>query len=567
MILPQDLLGIINTEMLGLQNSLNNSLISPEEQVEQYALGDAKIAQIGDYCPCPEPYPGIMKTVVDHMLEVAPVKQPELAIGGALSGMAANCDGSFALSDALGTRGNLYITGVADPSGGKDFYLKSAGALAKHFGQNHFSGIVKSDVAFEEMVLKPSLMGQATHYAVDELHAYFLAQKNSTNSYEKLIGAGILRAWSWGQQEQTDASFAKGRKQYSGRNPCLNIFGMMTSEGAKEVFSPQFCNTGDIPRFLVVRGRQDPQRTPVKLNLPPEEQRRTKLLPNLDGYKHLHVDLFAKTGRQSTALSEKEMKDAGFDPDNLSEIDKGRIAELEQEKEKTLHRNVLAKNLIMAHTGVEELLNALQTLYVAKYTHLKESNPVMALTYSRAYEKIVRICMVLARHDRPSRDETVRISQNHVAWAKQFVDYSNWVTLSILSSHTYVGEKELAGRLTANQRDNTPYLVNIVMRILIKQGAKLMDRPRSELKPWEESLVYEYKVRKRDISRALSGVMSALGLIQTLNEAVNNGDLQYLPVPVPSGGGQMELYVPQKFSPGAIDKLRVQYKEHGVCNF
>jgi len=339
----------------------------------------------------PPPFPGPMTDIVTACLEVSRKPQPVLALGAALSAMAAACGSYFAHQD--GGRLNLYALGVARTGTGKDAALR----CARHIGRMSKAKIIGKPASGQG--LEDALASNiATYCVVDEI-AHFFSLMNGANakSYELANASMILELWSAGR----DAHHTRekvGKDSTKIDHPAFNLLGFTTPEKLGNAFTPDDFADGLAGRIYFFISDEDPKARRVKnpMRLPASFK---KALAEVD--RGLHFVLF----RGGTEIGLTDEADALIDV-LLDEFDEQSRA---------------------------------------------TDSPYDRALCSRSMEKLERVAGVLAVWDSPAQPT---ITAEHLQWAAQLTRASNAAVLGFVDEYMHGGvEQDNAAKLLRMIKD------------------------------------------------------------------------------------------------------------------
>ncbi|UVJ42851.1 YfjI family protein [Pseudomonas sp. LS1212] len=334
-----------------------------------------------------QPFPGDMLDAVQACLEVARKPQPEMAIGAALSGMAAACGSFYKLED--GTRLNAYILCIAKTGLGKDKPLKLAEKIGK-LAQAKLIDAPGSGQGLEDVLVS----NIATYCVADEI-AHFFSVNNEEKAapYLRENNRKILALYSAGSGEVRQRALA-GKEPNTIPHPAFNLFGVTTPEKFGTAFTPDNFADGLAGRISYVFTDSNPAIRRIKKEL---------TLPDSFKAKALKISKKAVFMMLMDGITVHVTDAADAIIDGLTQ-------EFDQ------------------HSRVE-------------------NSPYESAVCMRSMERTERIAGVLAVWDNP--DKPV-IDVAHIQWAAQFVRASNTMLLRLINQYMQPpGEQADAARLMA----------------------------------------------------------------------------------------------------------------------
>ena len=323
--------------------------------------------------PFPGPFPGPMADLFNAALPLSYKEQPELLTLGLLLGMSASISGRYFFGNDV--RCNLYGIGILETGQGKDMPRLAGNMLARE-GNATVTDMPASGEGLEDLLsdYKSILM------SVDEIgHMFAATNAEKVQSHLIKLKREILRLFS------ASRTYVDGRPKAGipGRHihhPCLNVLGFTTPAVLGRSMRGHDVSTGELPRFLVVRGRNDAEQRRVneKLRLPEEVRKAINHMRVAEGFaqKDAEGSIPIKADAEASRLLDRAMARYDDPPAGVSSF---------------------AKEL-----------------------------------WTRAYEKVERIAMTLAVWACPTLPT---IEPAMVEWAVAFVDYSNWSVIEFAERH------------------------------------------------------------------------------------------------------------------------------------
>ncbi|HEX4918064.1 MAG TPA: hypothetical protein VFV43_09230 [Limnobacter sp.] len=343
----------------------------------------------------PAPFKGAMADIVQCSLDSAFKEQPELATLAALVAMAASINGEY--STGSGGRFNLYGIGALQSGGGKDNPRMIAETVVGYSGGTVL-GKPASGAALEDY-LSPR---QNQLASIDEM-AFLLKAVNDARAPAHLqdLVAVLLKLYSASRGVYNKRIRAKAQahsivENTAVPNPCVSLLGFSTLEGFASAFSESNLTDGLFGRMLFVIGRDDvrPKRPSQGVKIP------ASCIAVLDAMTS--INKLAQAGVGASVGS------------------------------------IIVGETPSAHQMLDDLL--------VNCEHSRDrSHKVAPSLYARSFEKIERICGVLAVWDDPT---SPMITPAHVQWATQAVYASDEAILAFVRSNLHANEiNERAARL------------------------------------------------------------------------------------------------------------------------
>ncbi len=207
---------------------------------------------------------GTLQLMCDFINAGSYCYQPELALGCALVSFGVIL--GRIVCDEQNTRTNLYVAGIAPSSTGKNRALEAMkiilmeSNISKLLGPSGFksgSAIIKT-ISKQKKCL--SLM--------DELGIFFggvtVASKVSSHAME--INKNIMELYSCSNNVYVPPA-AAGYESESIEQPCLGIYGCSTPGKFYESLSIDSVESGFLPRFILIDGREDPDESEPECSL------------------------------------------------------------------------------------------------------------------------------------------------------------------------------------------------------------------------------------------------------------------------------------------------------------
>lgn len=216
---------------------------------------------IPDIHVMPEPFPGVMQSVVDAALETSPKPQLSYATLATLIAMASACNGVYALPS--GARLNLYGLGVGGTGTGKD----TPQSIVKEFA------LTANVKLFGEAGSGQGLEDHLVSYGgvlmvVDEISTTLAATcaKNAPAHLKSAEGM-YLKLFSASRSNYTSRLLAKSSQRESGRtilHPCVSILGFATPEGLGSALGEGAITSGLLGRMLMAQADESVRLRRVK---------------------------------------------------------------------------------------------------------------------------------------------------------------------------------------------------------------------------------------------------------------------------------------------------------------
>ena len=311
----------------------------------------------------PGPYPGIMTDAANAVLRSAQVKQPRLTVLGVLMGMAGSIGGHYKL--ASGMRLNLYGLNISPSGSGKDIVRRAAKAIALA------AQVVPIGCPASGQGLQDAVNDQGATFVETDEAGHLFAGMNAKNAAAHSIETGkiLLELFSAGFGPYATRVKAKSKDGPASRviqSPAVSFFGSTTAERLATALTEDNVTDGLIGRFLFAAG---------------STQKQQKF--NWDVPEFVVPESVNKAG----AL-------LAFAPGGDKTIAHG--------------------------PGVAEQMRVWAQEYWSLVTGSR--NTIARAFATRSIEKIERVAGVLAVWESP---EAPVMTVNHIAWARQFVDYSN----------------------------------------------------------------------------------------------------------------------------------------------
>lgn len=352
---------------------------------------------------CPPPFRGVMKAVVDEILDTSPQYQPELAMAGALSGMGSGLMGMFKQEDGL--RNNLYIAGIAPTGAGKDTPRRAAVNLARACDTETL-GRIASGQGLED-VLSDHRAYLAQWDEFGHVMEQFNAKHRPTHVAE-LVGL-LLNLYT----ESKGIFVTRLKVDLLPRrvlHPCLNILGFTTPEAMGSALSSINVSDGTLGRFFFVNGRE-------------------RQLPRLDlrEFELPQIALDQANGIKKAVYDTQTLN--GFNDISVNGVTMGSgVSSL---------NTGLGASIMIRFDGGAKQYNAELNQRIFDQSLLPKTNPYSDQLLIRDHEKIKRIAGVLAVWDCPSNPV---VTVEHLEWAEQFNCYSNETLLSFMEGHVHGGD-------------------------------------------------------------------------------------------------------------------------------
>jgi len=353
----------------------------------------------------PDPFPGVMSSMVEAALATAPKPQKSLTTLAALIGMAGGCNGHYQMPSGL--RPNLYGLGVAPTGSGKDHALKVAKAVADASGGKLF-GEAGSGQGLEDNL--ESYTG--TLAVIDEI-AHELAATGNPNAPSHLRAAEgmYLKLFSESAgNHQTRLLAGKSSKTIA--HPCLSMIGFATPEGLGMALGEGSITSGLMGRMLMAEASTCVPSRRIKdvFTLPEDVKRAAPLIARAPAFA------FGNEAETSIAI--------GLTPEAEAKLD-GVLAQFDKATETA------------ASEGERALL-------------------------ARSYEKVERICAVLAIWETP---KSPVVTLEMVNWASSFVNASDTAMLHFVRRYMHGGPVQA----------NAARIVEVMEKVL--RGGFATDRP------------------------------------------------------------------------------------------
>ncbi|MFM0335638.1 DUF3987 domain-containing protein [Paraburkholderia fungorum] len=373
---------LAKAQELGWHNPKSNtprSVPATEAETERVkALLDAPEAR--EYTPaniCPPAFPGAMAALVDIALRHQHRPQPLMTIGAALAAMSACLHGRYAFG---GTRGNLYVVGLAGTGAGKSGPLDLVKMVVEAAGGRSLSN-VGSGQGVEDAVRRSK--ERRASFVVDEVaHMIGAFSSSKATDYQAAAGKILLEMFSASGGTMTTRVLADENKQpVLMFNPYVTLFGVTTHAKMKGI-SPGLIEDGTLGRCLVVSGEDFVDAVETAGGSPYEEVKEA-------------------VGERARAVY-----DFG---EQMTERDQG-VATLQASREAKEAENVAR----LAFDGIA-----------------KNSDGAKRALCMRALEQVKRIALVLAVWDGADK-----VGQEHIEWGVRFVRYSHECLLAFVETMT-----------------------------------------------------------------------------------------------------------------------------------
>jgi hypothetical protein len=342
----------------------------------------------------PAPFAGVMSEIVNAATISAYKPQPGLNILAALIGMSACVNGEY--SNRNGGRYNLYGVGSLQSGGGKDHPRIVAESVAA-IGKAVIVGKPASGAGLED-----SLKARKNELvSIDEISSVLHAMNDARAApHHADIGAVLLKLYSASRSVYHKRLRAVGPHSRdddsSVDNPCLGMIGFSTPEGLGDAFTDKNFSDGLMGRMLFVSGIPD--------------------VPCI---------------RPSN----------GFDmPESIYQIC-ARMAEISP---LAAHAGPLPIGSVVVRETAK-ISSLLDRLITTMESDRDRSQPLSPSLYARSFEKLERIAGVLSIFDNP---EDPVLSEEHIAWAREFVLASDNAALNFANSEMHNNEtSKLAAKL------------------------------------------------------------------------------------------------------------------------
>jgi hypothetical protein len=331
----------------------------------------------------PGAFQGVMADVVNATLMASHVKQPRLAVMGALMGMAGSIGGHYKL--ASGMRLNLYGLNISPSGSGKDLVRRAAKAIV-FAAQATPIGCPASGQGLQDAINETG----PTFVETDEAgHLFASMSAKNAGAHSVELGKMLLELFSAGFGPYATRLKAKSANNAPSRviqNPTVSFFGSTTTERLASALTEDNVTDGLIGRFLFAVGSTK------------KDQAFTWSAPE-------------------------------FEPPQ-SVLSAGLVLAYAAGGEKMIGRG----------PGVVPLMSTWAQGYWAVATGSKQR--VLRAFATRSIEKIERVAGVLAVWENP---ENPVMSVEHITWAKQFVDYSNTEVCRFVEHDMVVDSPIIAG--------------------------------------------------------------------------------------------------------------------------
>ena len=193
----------------------------------------------------PEPT-GLIKDIQDVIIDSSKRYAPNLALGGAISIMAAICANRYQFD---GSWSNMYILNLAPTGLGKSFPQDMAKKILDektNSGLIGFGNYQSSNAFVKDIVTKRERLD-----IIDEVSDLF-AKIKSGGHWQSSIEQAMCKMWSSAHTKFLGDEYAGDDRQASTcYNPCVSLIGGGTIENVKENLSKKSFTSGLIPRFVI----------------------------------------------------------------------------------------------------------------------------------------------------------------------------------------------------------------------------------------------------------------------------------------------------------------------------
>jgi hypothetical protein len=261
------------------------SVLSENKMVVQITEEDEKkvidLYKSKDY---PEPT-GLMKDIRDLTVEYSERLMPNIALGGAVSLMAAVCSNRFRFNQCWS---NMYVLNLAPTGTGKSFPQKIISMiLDERLGTNLIGyGNYQSSSAFT----KNMVSRRERFDVIDEISSLF-AQMKSGGLWQMGILEEMCKVWSSSSGKFNAAEYAEKEDTSSCFNPCINILGSSTIDGIMPNINKMMVIKGLIPRFIIFKDENSSVKSKDKLNEKLLGQVSEKISAILNTEKRIRTDI------------------------------------------------------------------------------------------------------------------------------------------------------------------------------------------------------------------------------------------------------------------------------------
>ena len=195
--------------------------------------------------------PGFVGDVCRYTLETAYRRQPQLALGAALS-LLSVLTGRKIEDDFLGTRTNIYAVGIAPSGEGKDAPRATNFRILTESGALELSG---SESFASAAGLIRELMGHpAKLFQLDELSRYLATMRSAQRSpHLHGIPTKLMQLYTSSGRLWRGDAYADGRQNEIDEPHCV-VFGTSTPEGFWQSLDPENLKDGFVGRLIVFEG-------------------------------------------------------------------------------------------------------------------------------------------------------------------------------------------------------------------------------------------------------------------------------------------------------------------------
>ena len=208
--------------------------------------------------------PGILKTIVDYILQTAYIPQPAYALNAALSLTATVLGRRYCGETKLRT--NLYLISVGETGSGKEHPRQVIKAIFDAADCDYLDGgenIASGQALLTRVSISPSILFQLDEFG---LMLQSLKQKNpGRHNAEIMINLMKLYTSATTKYKGTEYANQKERPRIDVVFPCVNIHGTTTGETLFAALSSTDIITGYLNRLIVVDTTDMPVKPPRSL--------------------------------------------------------------------------------------------------------------------------------------------------------------------------------------------------------------------------------------------------------------------------------------------------------------
>jgi len=212
------------------------------------------LGEIGDEKPqskepdnCKIEVPGLIGDLVKYNLANAHYPLPELALAGAIALMSSVVGGKV---EYCGSRGNLYVMGLAPSGGGKDFSRKLNRKILRQAGHGHVCGPER--IGSHAGVVSALAENWNTLFQIDEIGRLLATMTSaSINPHLYNITTVLMQVYSSADDVWQGDAYGDRKKVKTLEYPNCVVYGSSVPDGFWESLSKENLTNGLIGRFLI----------------------------------------------------------------------------------------------------------------------------------------------------------------------------------------------------------------------------------------------------------------------------------------------------------------------------